>query len=176
MGPFVRYINLNPLIIIFCTSLLSVGILLIYLLATKQAGMLRVRTHLPWMMLSALLLFLNVYTYYLAYTTTTMANAVLTHYTAPIFAALLAPVILGERLKKITLISLVISMSGLVLIASSGIAIGRQHLAGILFGRASGHYVLSAFLSGRHSQATARSPPSESSPQLPGIGSTARTR
>jgi len=138
MGPFVRYINLNPLIIIFCTSLLSVVVLFIYLLCTRQAGMLRVRTDLSWMMLSALLLFLNVYTYYLAYTTTTMANAVLTHYTAPIFAALLAPLILGERIRRITLISLVISMSGLVLIASSGIEVSRQHLAGILFGVMSG--------------------------------------
>ncbi len=69
-----------------------------------------------------------------------MANSVLTHYTAPIFAALLAPVFLKEKLEKVTLISLVTAIIGLFLIASNGLAINSQHMAGIIYGTCSGFF------------------------------------
>jgi drug/metabolite transporter (DMT)-like permease len=46
-----------------------------------------------------------------------IANAVLLNYTAPIFVALLAPLLLNERLEKSTLIALAISIAGIVLIS-----------------------------------------------------------
>ena len=46
-----------------------------------------------------------------------IANAVLINYTAPIFVALLAPLLLNERLEKSTLIALAISIAGIVLIS-----------------------------------------------------------
>lgn len=46
-----------------------------------------------------------------------IANAVLLNYTAPIFVALLAPVLLKEKLEKSTLVALAISIAGIVLIS-----------------------------------------------------------
>ncbi len=151
IGPFVRYIDLPPTVIIFHTSLFTALILIFYYAGSGKLKDLLVKKYLLWLILSALFVFANVYMYYKAYQATTMANAVLTHYTAPIFAALLAPIILKEKLERITVISLVISMSGLFLIASAkGIAIGSQHLAGIIYGSLSGlFYGLSILVSKR---------------------------
>lgn len=149
IGPFVRYIDLPPMVIIFHTSLFTALIIFLYYAWTGKLKALLVKKYLLWLILSALFVFANVYMYYKAYQATTMANAVLTHYTAPIFAALLAPLILKEKLERVTIVSLVISMSGLFLIASTkGIAIGSQHLAGIIYGCLSGlFYGLSILVS-----------------------------
>jgi drug/metabolite transporter (DMT)-like permease len=46
-----------------------------------------------------------------------IANAVLINYTAPIFVALLAPLLLNEKLERSTLVALAISVAGIVLIS-----------------------------------------------------------
>ncbi|MFC1592049.1 DMT family transporter [Thermodesulfobacteriota bacterium] len=138
IGPFVRYIQLPPLVIIFYTSALTAALLLAWFGITGNFRRLKISSHVPWLFFSAVFLLVNVYAFYTAYTLTTMANAVLTHYTAPVFAAVLAPLVLKERLEKITVVSLSISMCGLVLIASDGIAISQRHLAGISYGVLSG--------------------------------------
>lgn len=138
VGPFVRYLKLPPPLIIFYSSLFSVLLILLWFGVTGRLRSLIIREKYGWLLLSALLILGNTYTYYVAYTLTTMANAVLTHYTAPIFAAFFAPALLGEKLKRITVIALIISMTGLVLIASNDIAISSQHLSGIGYGVLSG--------------------------------------
>jgi drug/metabolite transporter (DMT)-like permease len=140
LGPFVRYVKLPPLVIIFHTSFFSFVLLLFYFIWTNKQKSLIIRNDVLWMIMSALFLLGNVYTYYKAYTATTMANTVLTHYTAPIFAALLAPALLREKLERITIISLVISMTGLFLIASNGLAISTPHFEGIAYGVLSGFF------------------------------------
>lgn len=138
IGPFVRHIKLPPLVIIFYASLFSLLILSFYFLITKKTKPIITRQYFLWMIMSALFVLGNLYTYFKAFRATTMANAVLTHYTAPIFAALLAPLLLKEKIEKVTLIALLFSMTGLFLIASNGIAISRQHLSGIAYGLLSG--------------------------------------
>lgn len=59
---------------------------------------------------------LNVLLFYFAFTHTTIANAVLTHYTAPVFVALMAPVFLKEKIVKTTWIAIILSSLGLWLI------------------------------------------------------------
>jgi drug/metabolite transporter (DMT)-like permease len=58
----------------------------------------------------------NVLLFYFAFTHTTIANAVLTHYTAPIFVALTAPVVLKEKILKTTWVAIGLSSVGLWLI------------------------------------------------------------
>lgn len=138
IGPFVRNVALPPLVIIFHTNLCALLAAGVYLLYTRQLRRLIISDLAVWMLLSGLLTLGNTYTYYKAYSLTTLANAVLTHYTAPIFAAALAPMVLREKLEAVTVVSLLISMTGLVLIAYQGLAIGSQHLAGIGYGALSG--------------------------------------
>ncbi len=63
-----------------------------------------------------------------------------THYTAPLFVALLAPFIISERLQKITLLSLPIAVFGMTMIvlAGGGLKTGGEHTAGIIAGTISG--------------------------------------
>lgn len=69
-----------------------------------------------------------------------IANAVFLNYTAPIFATLLAPLFLKERLEKSTLIALAISVGGILLISfQQGLHIGgEQSQLGIVFGLLAG--------------------------------------
>jgi len=140
IGPFVRNVALPPPAIIFHTNRCALLAAALYLLCTGRMRQLLISDHAAWMLLSGLLMLGNTYSYYKAYSLTTLANAVLTHYIAPIFAAALAPLLLREKLEALTVVSLLISMTGLVLIAYQGVAIGLQHLAGIVYGALSGFF------------------------------------
>lgn len=83
---------------------------------------------------------LNDFMYFNALKLTTIANAVLTHYTAPIFVAILAPFFLSEKLTRKTLLALGCSFLGLVLILSTSSLTWNTNLAGILAGLASGFF------------------------------------
>ena len=69
-----------------------------------------------------------------------IANAVFLNYTAPIFATLLAPLFLKERLEKSTLVALAISVGGILLISlQQGMRIaGDQNQLGIILGLLAG--------------------------------------
>jgi len=58
----------------------------------------------------------NMITYLLSLKITHSSIAVITHYTAPIFVALIAPLTLKERLTKITVISFIIAFLGFIII------------------------------------------------------------
>lgn len=137
IGPFVRTVEVPAAVIICCSSGLSAAILLGWFASRGALASLNVRGQRRWLLVSALSLFGNVFCFYQAYRLTTMANAVITHYTAPIFAALLAPVFLGEKRERATGLALVISTAGLILIAQD-IAPGRAQAAGTALGLLSG--------------------------------------
>jgi drug/metabolite transporter (DMT)-like permease len=69
-----------------------------------------------------------------------IANAVFLNYMAPIFATLLVPLFLKEKLEKSTLIALAISVAGILFISSQrGLHIGgAQNQLGIVFGLLAG--------------------------------------
>ena len=59
---------------------------------------------------------LNDFFFFRAYQTTSVAVAVLTHYLTPIFVAISAPIVLGEKSDSRTRIAVTISFAGLVLL------------------------------------------------------------
>ncbi|GBE31189.1 EamA-like transporter family protein [bacterium BMS3Bbin05] len=63
-------------------------------------------------LLSACLL-LNTFTFLFAYSRTTIANAVLTHYIAPVVVVFLAVMFLGERITRTVVVSIVLASAGL---------------------------------------------------------------
>ncbi len=85
----------------------------------------------------------NALLFYFAFTHTTIANAVLTHYTAPIFVALMAPVFLKEKILKTAWLAIILSSFGLWFILgapASGeeIFTGDSESRGIIAGLLSG--------------------------------------
>lgn len=68
-----------------------------------------------------------------------IGNAVLLNYTAPIFVALLAPLVLKEKLEKSTLVALAISITGIVVISyQHNPQIGDLNLLGVILGLLAG--------------------------------------
>ena len=88
---------------------------------------------------------INTVSFYFAYKNTSVANAVLTHYTAPIFVALLAPLFLKEKLPVKSVLSVVVATIGLwIMLGISAeqffklFFTGDNNTAGIMAGLLSG--------------------------------------
>jgi drug/metabolite transporter (DMT)-like permease len=81
--------------------------------------------------------FLNTFTYYYAFKNTTIANAVLTHYIAPIIVAFLAPLFLREVITRKITIAIIAASIGLWIMLD-GLSFQKNQMAGIMAGLASG--------------------------------------
>ncbi len=147
LGIFIRKIDLPNQCIIFSTATIA-GTLQFILLASTGLFKKVKRSEGPsrgaiFLVLSPLCFIANTMLFYFAFRNTTIANAVLTHYTAPVFVALLAPILLKERIHKTTWIAIALSSAGLWLILGGGAPEpgttqgNREHL-GILAGALSG--------------------------------------
>jgi drug/metabolite transporter (DMT)-like permease len=97
---------------------------------------------------------LNALFFFWAMQKTTLAVAVLTHYTAPVLVAIFAPFVLGERLTKRTVVVVAIAFTGLAVLLEPWreFAPGAMHGAGL--GLASAIFFASSLLgikrAGRH--------------------------
>lgn len=68
---------------------------------------------IPHIVLLCFFILINTFTFIYAYTKTSVANAVFTHYIAPVVVAVLAPVFLNERITFRTIISVCVATFGL---------------------------------------------------------------
>ena len=82
-------------------------------------------------------LMLNNLSFFYAFQNTTIANAVLTHYTAPIIVAFLASVFLGERVTWRLVTAIAVASAGLWILLN-GFNVVEAHSYGIAAGLASG--------------------------------------
>lgn len=80
---------------------------------------------------------INTFTFFYAFKNTTIANAVLTHYTAPIIVAFLAPFILKEQITR-KIIAVILMASAGLWIMLDGFSIGKDQMMGIFAGLVSG--------------------------------------
>lgn len=87
--------------------------------------------------LLGLISLLNSLAFFYAFKTTTISNAVLTHYAAPIIVAFLAALFLGEKITKMLIGAIALSSIGLWIMLD-GFSIQHGHLTGIVSGLASG--------------------------------------
>ncbi len=139
-GPMIRWLALPPVIVLFYTSLIA-SFTVPTILAVRGEMNLGGVSKAWWVfVLLALSSITNNITYFYALGHTTVANAVFTHYTAPLFVALLAPFVISERLQKVTILSLPIALLGMVMIifANGGLSFGGPHRGGIIAGTVSG--------------------------------------
>ena len=139
----VKILHLNPLHIVFFTTLFSLPPILI--ITSFKSGSLRqnlsgVRLHYPLLALLAISLLLNNYFYFAAFNQTSIAIAVFTHYTAPLFVAFMAPFMLSEKFEKRLLVPLVIALLGLATILAPDwhFNLSAADVTGALYGVASG--------------------------------------
>lgn len=106
--------------LVFWRCLLATLSLPLLLLALRRLESLRLGSHRGRVLALGLLLALHWVLFFETVKRSSVAVAILTVYTAPIFVAVLAPLVLGERRSRIGLLALVISAPGLALIALGG--------------------------------------------------------
>ena len=80
---------------------------------------------------------LNTFTFFYAFQHTTIANAVLTHYTAPVIVALTAPFVLKEMISKRIIVVIALASAGLWIMLD-GFSLKENEAAGIAAGLFSG--------------------------------------
>lgn len=145
LGVIIRLSDAPVIVLIFYAALFSAVLTGLGLLKPRyRRGMPQGKGLLPFLVLGPLSL-LNTFSFFYAYRYTSIANAVLTHYTAPIFVAFLAPVFLRERLTGRTLLAVAVATAGLWLLLglSAGEFLGKalsgdRETGGILAGLLSG--------------------------------------
>jgi drug/metabolite transporter (DMT)-like permease len=155
-GLLIRWMALPPVVVLFYTSLIS-GFTVPLVLKLRGDFPHQIFSLHSWHLFAGLTLasILNNVTYFYSLGHTTVSNAVFTHYTAPVLVALLAPLLIAERLQRVTLISLPLAVAGmaLIVVAGNGLNLNSVHLPGILAGTASGlGYALVVIFSRRLSQ------------------------
>jgi drug/metabolite transporter (DMT)-like permease len=147
LGIFVRRIGLPNAVIVFYSTALAA--LFQFALLASTGGV--KRELVPSSLTIRILLFIgmplsslaNVLLFYFAFTHTTIANAVLSHYTAPIFVAIMAPLFLKERNHKTIWIAILLSSAGMWLMlwmpSSGGVMpMSGSERNGIIAGASSG--------------------------------------
>lgn len=102
---------------------------------------------LLWLAFFSIVDAVNVLFYFAAMQKTTVAIAVLTHYLAPVFVALLAPRVLGEPKSPGTWLSVAIALFGLTLLLEPHEAVGNASFIGALLGTGSAVLFAGAMLS-----------------------------
>src|SRR5512143_433356 len=140
-GLMIRWMALPPVVVLFHTSLIA-GFLVPLVLKARGDFPPNIFTLGSWRLFAALSAssLTNNLTYFYALGHTTVSNAVFTHSTAPVIVAALAPMLIAERLHRVTLISLPLAAGGMVMIvlAGGGLSLNSADLPGILSGTASG--------------------------------------
>ncbi|MEC1648423.1 DMT family transporter [Bacillus halotolerans] len=148
MGLVVRYIDLSS----SETALLSSSIGCLFLIVVFMM----MKKTIPWKLVkaNAYILFLsgialggNWIFLYQSYDHTTLTNATLGYYFAPVFVMILSPFVLKEQLSVKKMVCIGVAIIGMLLIVGNGIsASGTDDLLGIFFGLAAAAFYAALML------------------------------
>lgn len=136
MGLVVRYIDLSS----SETALLSSSIgclflIVVFMMMKKTIPWKLVKANAYTLFLSGIALGGNWIFLYQSYDHTTLTNATLGYYFAPVFVMILSPFVLREQLSVKKMMCIGVAIIGMVLIVGNGIsASGTDDLLGIFFG------------------------------------------
>lgn len=136
----VRYLKLNAFSLSFLTCFWASIFWGFFCFYKYKSKIFLDRRSLNGLFLLSVFFILNMLTYLGALKYTTGAVAVLTHYTAPVFVAVLAPIFLKEKITKKIMLGLFLSMTGFVTIFYTDENIAGNYLKGALFGLSSGFF------------------------------------
>lgn len=145
LGIVIKLSGMPVHLLMFFSCIVSVA--LIGLILTKK----EFRQYMPnrkgvlHLFVLGLISLVNTFSFFYAYKNTSVANAVLTHYTAPVMVAFLAPIFLKERLTVKVLIAVAVATAGLWIMLGVSVSqffnlvvAGDKNTGGILAGLFSG--------------------------------------
>lgn len=138
IGVFVKNINLSSMEIAFVRAVIGSAFLICASFFLKKGISFKaIKQNAVLLILSGTAIGFNWILLFQAYKYTTISNATLSYYFAPVFVMILSPVVLKERLTSIKILCISMAMGGLFLILNSGgssTADSYNHLVGILYG------------------------------------------
>lgn len=137
LGVIVRLANVSETAIIFYSSAVAAVVQGIILTAGGWSNFLPDRKELRYPAMLGCVGLLNTFAFYYAFGHTTIANAVLAHYIAPVLVAFLAAYFLKERVTKVLVAAILLSSVGLFVMLG-GFSVGSSDSAGIIAGLISG--------------------------------------
>jgi drug/metabolite transporter (DMT)-like permease len=135
VGLFVRNIDLSSgqiaLVrgVIGCCFLAAAGLVTKNKLSWKA-----IRPNLLLLILSGAAIGFNWILLFQAYRYTTIANATLSYYFAPVFVLFLSPLLLKEKLSAVKLLCIFAAVAGMFMIIGTGGEAGKNHIIGIGYG------------------------------------------
>lgn len=152
LGIVVRLAGIPVYLIMFYSIVVSLIAQAAILSFKKYRPHIPPKKNLKYAVMLGVVSLLNTFTYFYAFQNTTIANSVLTHYTAPIIVALLAPVLLKEKINKTIIASIIIGTTGL-LVMFNGFSAEKTQIWGIISGLVSGlMYAMIIIILRSHSQ------------------------
>lgn len=135
IGLIVRSINLSSVQIAMVRGIVGSLFILVASLMMKQKFSWRaIRANLILLIASGIAIGLNWIFLFEAYRYTSISNATLSYYFAPVFVMFLAPIILKERLTIQKLICITGAVIGMFFIIGIGGEPGKNHLLGVAYG------------------------------------------
>lgn len=137
LGVIVRLAGVSETIIIFYSSAVAAALQGIIIVAGGWAKYVPDRRVLKYPAMLGCVGLLNTFAFYYAFRHTTIANAVLAHYIAPVLVAFLAAYFLREKVTRVLVIAIALSSTGL-LVMLGGFSAGSSDTAGIIAGLISG--------------------------------------
>jgi RarD protein len=113
----------------------------------------KIKPNLPLLILSGAGIGFNWILMFEAYKFTSIANATLSYYFAPVFVVLLSPLLLKERITPVKVGCILVALGGMFLIVGVGGGEGKNHVIGIGYGLAAavlyaGVVILNKYLKG----------------------------
>lgn len=120
IGLIVRELPMPALTIVAFRVALSAASVLVVLVALRRWDLLRPAPWPVWALGAVLALHWGLY--FAAIKETSVASAVLITYAGPIFMALLAPALIGERVPRVSVVALAVSAAGIAVISLAGVA------------------------------------------------------
>lgn len=118
IGLIVRELPMPALTIVAFRVALSAASVLVVLVALRRWDLLRPAPWPVWALGAVLALHWGLY--FAAIKETSVASAVLITYAGPIFMALLAPALIGERVPRVSVVALAVSAAGIAVISLAG--------------------------------------------------------
>jgi drug/metabolite transporter (DMT)-like permease len=137
LGIVIRLTVVPVHILIFYALIISCMLQGTYIIAKGHHHDISGGTKIKYPLILGIVSAVNMLTFYFAFKATTVANAVLTHYTAPVIVAFLATVFLKEKVSWPLIYAMLIASAGLWIMLN-GISIGEGQAAGIASGTISG--------------------------------------
>jgi RarD protein len=136
IGLVVRYIDLSASERALLSSFLGcLFLLLIFFIMKKKISWNLVKSNALFLLLSGIALGGNWIFLYQSYDHTTIANATLGYYFAPVFVMLLSPFVLKEKLSFKKIVCIIAAIMGLVLIVGEGLSASKTNdILGLSYG------------------------------------------